>query len=127
MAARRVLPPERTFTAVLAIAPVAGIPPNRPEAIDARPCPNSSRSPLKDPVSEMDAATRAESRDSIAASAATVRAGPISEVTRDGEAVGNAGAGMMCGSAPIRASGMRARTTTVETTAMAMREPGTAR
>ena len=36
-AAIRVRPPDRTLTAVRAIAPVAGIPPNRPEPIDARP------------------------------------------------------------------------------------------
>ena len=40
----RVRPPARTFTAVRAIAPVAGIPPKKPEPMDARPCPTSSRS-----------------------------------------------------------------------------------
>ena len=32
------------LTAVRAIAPVAGIPPNKPDAIDASPCPKTSRS-----------------------------------------------------------------------------------
>ena len=44
IAASRVRPPERTLTAVRAIAPVAGMPPKSPEARDASPWPTSSRS-----------------------------------------------------------------------------------
>ena len=36
------LPPDLTFEAVLAIAPVAGIPPNSPDVILANPCATSS-------------------------------------------------------------------------------------
>jgi hypothetical protein len=43
MAETRVRAPDRTFTAVRAIAPVAGMPPNTPEATDAKPWPTSSR------------------------------------------------------------------------------------
>ena len=43
IAAIRVRAPDRTLTAVRAIAPVAGIPPKNPEATEARPCPTSSR------------------------------------------------------------------------------------
>ncbi len=38
--ATRVLAPERTFTAVRAIAPVAGMPPKNPAAREASPCPH---------------------------------------------------------------------------------------
>ena len=44
MADTRVRAPERTLTAVRAIAPVAGMPPKSPDATDARPWPTSSRS-----------------------------------------------------------------------------------
>lgn len=44
IAATRVRAPARMLTAVRAMAPVAGRPPKRPEASDARPCPTSSRS-----------------------------------------------------------------------------------
>lgn len=37
MAETRVTPPDRTLTAVRAMAPVAGIPPNTPDATDAMP------------------------------------------------------------------------------------------
>ena len=40
MAERRVRAPERTLTAVRAIAPVAGMPPTRPQALEASPWPS---------------------------------------------------------------------------------------
>ena len=76
IAATLVRAPARTFTAVLAIAPVAGMPPKNPVAMLANPCPIISRvsDVLVEPV--MASATRAESRLSIAARMATARAGP---------------------------------------------------
>ena len=38
--------PDRTLTAVRAMAPVAGMPPKNPAATEASPCPVSSRSGL---------------------------------------------------------------------------------
>src|SRR5699024_1936533 len=73
--AMRVRAPARRLTEVRAIAPVAGMPPNREAPIEATPWPTSSRSGSKAPVSAMVPATRADSSDSIAASAATVSAG----------------------------------------------------
>src|SRR5699024_11396687 len=62
------------FVAVRAIAPVAGIPPNKGVMILAKPCPNNS---LFDrccfPV--MPSATTAESKDSIPPSMAITKAG----------------------------------------------------
>ena len=107
IAASRVLAPERTFTAVRAIAPVAGIPPKNPAAIEASPWPVSSRSGLYGPDGRpsgptMPAATRAESRDSIAASVAMETAGMSRPPTAAGSIKGMEGAGSECGSAPIR-------------------------
>lgn len=98
-------PPERMLTAVRAIAPVAGMPPKNPEATDASPCPTSSRSASYGPVSDIEAATRADSSDSIAANAATVNAGPSSDRTVAQSAVGRRGAGRVFGSSPIVAAG----------------------
>ena len=71
-----VRPPLRTLAAVLAIAPVAGIPPNRPEKIFPSPCPISSALDLwVSPI--IPSATTAERRDSIAARTAMVNAGEI--------------------------------------------------
>ena len=69
-----VRPPFRTFAAVLAIAPVAGIPPNSPEKIFPSPWPISSAFDLcVSPI--IPSETTAESSDSIAASTAMVNAG----------------------------------------------------
>ena len=74
MPAIGVRPPLRTFAAVLAMAPVAGIPQNRPEKIFPSPCPISSALDLcVSPIIPSD--TTAERRDSIAASTAIVKAG----------------------------------------------------
>ena len=71
-----VRPPLRTLAAVLAIAPVAGIPPKKPEKIFPRPCPISSALDLwVSPIIPSD--TTADSRDSIAARTAMVNAGEI--------------------------------------------------
>src|SRR6185312_2408626 len=102
----------------------AGMPPKIPEAIEARPCPTSSLSPSYGPVSEIDAATRADSNDSIAASAATVNAAPTSDTIVVISAEGSAGAGSEPGSVPILASGRSARFATTATSTIAMRDPG---
>ena len=68
IAATRVRAPARTLTAVRAIAPVAGIPPNEATtATLARPWPTSSRSGSCGSPSAMPSATLADSRLSIAA------------------------------------------------------------
>ena len=66
--------PARTFTAVRAMAPVAGTPPNTGAARFARPCPNSSRSGSVVWLTLMPSATVADSRLSSAASAAIASA-----------------------------------------------------
>ena len=70
----RVVAPDLTFTPVLAIAPVAGNPPNNEETEDAIPCPKSSRLGwygLKVTLlCAMPSANLADNRDSIAASSA---------------------------------------------------------
>ena len=119
-AASRVLAPERTFTAVRAIAPVAGMPPKNPAAIEASPWPVSSRSGLYAPDGRpsgptMPEATRAESRDSIAASVAMETAGISRLPSAAGSTEGMEGAGRECGSAPIR--GMSSASSSVATVA----------
>ena len=75
-----VRPPLRTLAAVLAIAPVAGIPPKSPEKIFPSPCPISSALDLcVSPIIPSD--TTAESRDSIPARMAIVNAGEIISCT----------------------------------------------
>ena len=69
-----VRPPLRTLAAVLAIAPVAGIPPNNPEKIFPSPWPISSALDLcVSPI--IPSETTAESKDSIPAKIAIVKAG----------------------------------------------------
>ena len=61
--------PALTFVAVRATVPVTQMPPNRPDAILATPCPTSSQlERWRRPV--MPSATTAESSDSIAPSSA---------------------------------------------------------
>ena len=74
MAAARVRAPARTFTAVRAMAPVAGMPPKSGDTTLARPWPKSSRSGSWRGTSAMPSATLAESRLSMAASAAMAKA-----------------------------------------------------
>jgi hypothetical protein len=124
IAAIRVRAPDRRFTAVRAMAPVAGMPPKKPAATEASPWPTSSRSASYGPVSEMDAATRAESSDSIAASAATVSTGPTRAGRIAGSMKGTDGAGSELGSAPIRVTGRAVTVATTVTRTMPMIEPG---
>ena len=71
-----VLPPFLTLAAVLAIAPVAGIPPNREEPILAIPCAISSAFELcLSPI--IPSETTADNKDSIPPKSAIVKAGPI--------------------------------------------------
>ena len=107
-----------------AMAPVAGMPPNKPAATEASPCPTSSRSASNGPVSEIVAATSAESSDSMAASAATVSAAATRFMISAGSAGGSPGAGNACGSEPIRATGAWVRAHARVTTTMPMIEPG---
>src|SRR6266566_3001093 len=74
-----VRPPFFTFVAVRAIAPVAGIPPNRGDAMFATPWATSSMlERWRPPI--IPSATTAESNDSIAPSSAIVNAGAASEL-----------------------------------------------
>ena len=69
-----VRPPFRTLAAVLAMAPVAGIPPKRPEKIFPSPCPTNSALDLwVSPI--IPSETTADSKDSIPAKIAMVNAG----------------------------------------------------
>ena len=72
-------PPFLIFATVLAIAPVAGIPPNKPEAILATPCATSSiLERCLEPI--IPSATTAESKDSMEPRIAIVKAGPMSSL-----------------------------------------------
>ncbi len=72
-----VRPPCLTFVAVRAIAPVAGIPPNKGAAMFAMPCATSSMfERWRPPIMPSD--TTAERSDSIAPSSAIVNAAPVS-------------------------------------------------
>ena len=94
-----VRPPLFTLAVVRAIAPVAGIPPNRIEPMLATPWATSSQSALwRLPV--MPSATTAESRDSIAASIAIVRAEGINSRAIDRLNGGRCGVGSVLGIPP---------------------------
>ena len=73
MPAIGVLPPFLILAAVLAIAPVAGIPPNKADAIFPAPCATSSISERCFPLI-IPSATTQESSDSMAANTAIVNA-----------------------------------------------------
>src|SRR5699024_11846650 len=122
--AARVRDPARSETEVRAIAPVAGIPPNREAPTEATPCPTSSRSGSKAPVSDIEPATRADSSDSIAASAATVAAAGSSTPSSAGSTAGRDGAGSEAGIAPIVASGTGRSAAGTETTTITNSEHG---
>ncbi len=101
MPATGVRPPFRTFVAVRAIAPVAGIPPNRGEAMFATPCATSSMfERCRPPI--MPSATTADSSDSMAPSRAIVKAGPMRPGSTLSDSGGNAGAGSAARTAPNR-------------------------
>ena len=89
------------LVAVRAIAPVAGIPPNSPDAMFAIPCPTSSTFDLwRVPI--IPSATTAESSDSIAASSATVTADGKSSRMRSAERAGKCGDGIPAWISPNR-------------------------
>ena len=93
MPATGVFAPERTLVAVLAIAPVAGMPPKSGVTMLAMPCATSSmfdrwRLPI------MPSDTTAESKDSTAPSIAMVKAGPTNPVTCVTERCGITGCGI---------------------------------
>ena len=95
MPATGVFAPERMLVAVRAIAPVAGRPPNRGEAMLATPCATSStfglcRSPL------IRSATTADISDSMPPSMATVNAEGSSDSSRSARKAGI----RSCGSPP---------------------------
>ncbi len=100
----RVRAPARTFTAVRAIAPVAGIPPKSGETTFASPWPNSSRSGSWWAVSTRPSATFADRRLSIAPRAATASAAPNRSLMRPNGNDGKEGVGSESGSLPIRAT-----------------------
>ena len=78
-------------------------------------------------MSEIEAATRADSRDSIAAKAATAAAGPSRMLSVSTPKTGNTGAGSLLGNAPITLTGRLKTNTGMLTTTMAMIDPGTLR
>ena len=101
MPATGLVPPARTFVAVLAIVPVAHIPPNRAVPILATPCAISSiferwRRPV------IPSATTAERSDSIAPRKAIVAASGIRDTKRSIEIVGRFGMGSVFGMPPKR-------------------------
>ena len=107
-----------------AIAPVAGIPPKKPAATEASPWPTSSRSAFTGPVGERDAATRADSSDSIAASAATATAGPARALMVSMLRSGMDGAGRELGSSPMAGSGSWSSAVATVTTMIAINDAG---
>ena len=119
--------PERTLTAVRAMAPVAGMPPNSPVATFARPWPTISRRSDVRVSPVMASATLAESRLSIAARMATASAGPTRWRTTVGLRSGRRGAGRWCGSAPIVGTPAWQATASTVTLATATIDEGTRR
>src|SRR5260221_5519749 len=96
-----VLAPALTFVAVLAIAPVAGNPPNKGETIFAIPCAiNSTFGLCLSPLILSD--TTAENNDSIAPSIATVIAGDSRCSNSWGWSLGTAKCGDPLGIPPNR-------------------------
>src|SRR6266851_5156566 len=96
-----VFAPDRMLVAVLAMAPVAGSPPNNGERMFATPCPMSSTfglclSPL------MRSETTADISDSIAPSMATVIAGEINGRSKSRRKCGSLSVGSPDGMPPKR-------------------------
>ncbi len=104
-AASRERAPDRTLTAVRAMAAVAGIPPKNGTARFAMPCPNSSRSESWRSPIVIPSATVADMRLSRAARAATATAGSNSLPTCPGWRPGRAGDGSPAGIGPMVATG----------------------
>ena len=116
-AASRERAPERTLTAVRAIAAVAGMPPSSGEARFASPWPKSSRSGSCREDTLIASATVAESRLSSAARAATATAGTASTRRSLQDTDGTVRVNSRSGRAPIVSTGTSARrTATVATT-----------
>ena len=124
MPATGVRAPVRTFVAVRAMAPVAGMPPNSGATRLAMPCAISSwlgswRSPI------IVSATRADSSDSIAPSSAMVIVGAIRSRIVDSDSTGSANSGSPVGMPPKRvpmvASGSREQRRTRSTPRRARR------
>ncbi len=123
-AASREDAPERTFTAVRAIAAVAGIPPNSGAPRLARPCPTSSRSESCRPPTLIPSATVADSRLSSAASAATAIAGSTQRARSPSGTLGNDGSGSPEGRCPMVASPRSRTALPTVTSTTATSEPG---
>ncbi len=127
IAARRVRPPERTFTAVRAMAPVAGMPPNSGATTLASPWPNSSRSGSCGAASLMPSATFAERRLSSPASSAIANAADTSSPSCSPPTLGSAGTGRPHGRSPMRGALRPATPASTDATITASNDPGCAR
>ena len=123
-----VRPPARTFVAVRAIAPVAGMPPKIGEMTLATPCATSSTFDLC-LVPTMPSATTAESNDSIAASSARVNAGEMKWWICPHGMLGQCGIGSDEGTEPNRepivSTGRLKICTAAVASTMATKGPGT--
>ena len=122
---RRVRAPARALTAVRAMAPVEGIPPNIAEASEARPWPTSSRSGSLGRPSVRASATLADRRDSMAARTATASAAEASCGMRP--SAGRWGTGRDDGSAPMRRTVQPPTPATTVATITPRRDAGRAR
>jgi hypothetical protein len=118
--------PARTFTAVRAIAAVAGMPPTSGAAKFASPCPNSSRSGSWVSLTLIASATVADSRLSKAASAATASVAGSSAPIAPRSRKAREGVGSPAGSAPSVRSGRSATRAMTVAAATLTREKGTA-
>ena len=123
-AASRERAPDRTLTAVRAIAAVAGMPPNMGVTMFATPCPSNSRSESWRSPTLMPSATVADMRLSSAARAATATAGRSRLPKRATSTVGSEGAGRPTGIAPMVATSRLATATTTVATMTAGSETG---
>ncbi|MCR3750310.1 hypothetical protein LX88_004297 [Lentzea californiensis] len=125
-AASRELAPDRTLTAVLAMAAVAGTPPNIGVMTFAMPWPKSSRSGSWRWFTLMPSATVADSRLSRAASAATATADGSSDHSASRSRKDSDGAGSNAGNVPIRGTGRDRVSATTVPAATASSENGIA-
>ena len=124
MAASRDRPPERTLTAVRAIAAVAGMPPNSGVTRFAIPWPNSSRSASWRSPTLIPSATVADIKLSSAANAATAIAGTSKLPTVPGWIGGRLGVGRPAGISPIVSSATLATAAMTLAATMATSETG---
>ena len=121
-----VLPPFLILAAVLAMAPVAGIPPNSADAMLPAPCATSS---ILERCLEftMESATTQESRDSIPAKMAMVKASGTRDSMVFKSACGRENAGSlaeMVYKSPMVLTGRLQRTTTALLTKTAIKDAG---